>query len=73
MSRQAFSVYVLCGRWALCGRLHVVLRVGMFSVGCVCVYVGFCFLCVVEHLFACVCMWVFELWELAREFGPYVL
>ena len=38
MSRQVFSVYVLCGRWALCGRLHVVLKVGMFSVGCVCVY-----------------------------------
>jgi len=37
---------------------------------CVC---GFVFLCVFEHLFACVCMWVFELWELAREFGLYVL
>ena len=37
---------------------------------CVC---GFVFLCVFEHLFACVCIRVFELRELAREFGLYVL
>ena len=42
----------------------------MFYVGRVC---GCVFLCVFEHLFACVCIRVFELRELAREFGLYVL
>ena len=40
------------------------------TVVCAC---GFEFLCVFEHLFACVCIRVFELGELAREFGLYVL
>ena len=34
---------------------------------------GFVFLCVFVHLFACVGMRVFDLRELALEFGLYVL
>jgi hypothetical protein len=47
-------------------RLYVLCGAGV----CVC---GFVFLCVFEHLCACVCIRVFELRELAREFGLYVL
>ncbi len=47
-------------------RLYVLCGAGV----CVC---GFVFLCVFEHLFARVCIRVFELRELAREFGLHVL
>jgi len=79
--RVGLRLYVFCGVGVcVCGFvflcIFIFVRVGLrryvfCGVGvCVC---GFVFLCVFEHLFACVCMWVFELWELAREFGLYVL
>ena len=43
-----------------------------FSVGRVCVHVGLCF-GVYSSICLHVCMRVFELRELAREFGLYVL
>ncbi len=56
-----WRVFVGVGLWlyVLCG-----------SDVCVC---GFVFLCVFEHLCECVCIRVFELRELVREFGLYVL
>ena len=59
-------VYLLEG---VCGGGSAVVCFMWDSV-CVC---GFVFLCVFEHLFACVCIRVFELRELARECGLYVL
>jgi hypothetical protein len=44
----------------------------MFSVGRVCVHVGLCF-CVYSSICLHVCMRVFDLRELVREFGLYVL
>ena len=52
--------------------MGVGLRLYVLCGACVCVC-GFVFLCVFVHLFACVGMRVFELRELAREFGLYVL
>jgi hypothetical protein len=79
--RVGLRLYVFCGVCVcVCGFVFLCIfkfvRVGLRRYvfcgvgGCVC---GFVFLCVFEHLFACVCMWVFELWEHAREFGLYVL
>ena len=59
-------VYLMEGVCGVGLRLSVFCGAGVF----VC---GFVFLCVFEHLFACVFVRVFELRELAREFGLYVL
>ena len=58
---HVYLLEVVCG-----GGLRLYVLCGAGVCGCV-------FLCVFEHLFACVCIRVFELRELAREFGLYVL